>query len=66
MIEAFSFLRRQYESILLFVRIEKVFGKEEGVISDHERTRAKVVCLGIIYGASKLLRGSNEGVLVLL
>ncbi|CAN0363188.1 unnamed protein product, partial [Hapterophycus canaliculatus] len=28
----------------------QVFGKEESCVGDNERTRAKVVCLGIIYG----------------
>lgn len=27
-----------------------MFGKEESCVGDKERTRAKVVCLGIIYG----------------
>lgn len=31
---------------------KQVFGKEQGSITDEERTRAKVVCLGIIYGGS--------------
>lgn len=29
---------------------EQVFGKNQAGITDAERTRAKVVCLGIIYG----------------
>lgn len=38
-----------------FLRRFQVFGKEESDITDAERTRAKVVCLGIIYGMLLLL-----------
>lgn len=34
---------------------EQVFGKNQADITDAERTRAKVVCLGIIYGMLRLL-----------
>lgn len=31
-------------------RFAQVFGKDEVMVTDAERDRAKVVCLGIIYG----------------
>jgi len=41
--------------LTLPLRIKQVFGKEQGGITDAERTRAKVACLGIIYGRSALM-----------
>lgn len=48
-------LKRYHDDIVkimhhFHVKNVQVFKKEAGTVSDAERTRAKVVCLGIIYG----------------